>query len=49
MNRLLITGGAGFIGSNFVHDDICDASPDWFAKVSPRYLCKTIAVEVAKK
>jgi ubiquinone/menaquinone biosynthesis C-methylase UbiE len=27
----------------------CDASPDWFAKISPRYLCKTIAVEGRKR
>jgi ubiquinone/menaquinone biosynthesis C-methylase UbiE len=27
----------------------CDASPAWFAKLSPRYLCKTIAVEGKKQ
>jgi ubiquinone/menaquinone biosynthesis C-methylase UbiE len=26
-----------------------DASPEWFSKLSPRYLCKTIAVEGEKK
>lgn len=32
-------------GFTVTHRSGCDASPDWFAKVSPKYLCKTIAVE----
>jgi len=32
MNRLLVTGGAGFIGSNFVHY-ICRERPDWHISV----------------
>ena len=36
-------------GFTLTHRSGCDASPAWFAHISPRYLCKTIAVEGIKR
>ena len=36
-------------GFTITHRSGCDASPEWFAKISPRFLCKTIAVEGRKQ
>lgn len=36
-------------GMNVIHPGGVDASPEWFSKVSPKYLCKTIAVVGEKR
>lgn len=36
-------------GVNVIHPGGVDASPEWFAKISPKYLCKTIAVVGEKR
>jgi predicted SAM-dependent methyltransferase len=37
--------GAGFTVTQHAGTD---ASPEWFAKLSPKFLCKTIAIEARK-
>ncbi|MBK6766627.1 MAG: class I SAM-dependent methyltransferase [bacterium] len=36
-------------GMKVIHPGGVDASPEWFAKISPKYLCKTIAVVGEKR